>query len=104
MEALADRYQDDPRPDLAEDSAQWTQLLTTATGPARGALHALRCGGTILVWQPEKGRWELRPVVNAHNWSSLLVYSEFKARWLMPIAAQVTELLRQLPAPAGPAS
>lgn len=111
---------EDPRPDLAEDSAWWSRLLTLAherDEELGGILHGFRCLGRRL--RRRDGGVVLGPADDA---ADVLEYQEDRARYLLPsYTSLLTALLTQLseevvarptegpgasavPPPAGPAS
>lgn|GEM_PF-3436479 len=88
---------EDPRPDLAEDSHLWNELLRIAhtfhpldaekSAEFCAVLNGMRCGGTRI--RAGKSGWVLRPDINPTGrvaWSSQAEYDEMKekylARWL----------------------
>jgi hypothetical protein len=88
---------EDPRPDLAEDSHLWNELLRIAyefhpqlpekNAEFCGVLNGMRCGGTRI--RAGKNGWVLRPDIDPTGrvaWSSQAEYDEMKqkylARWL----------------------
>ena len=85
---------DDPRPDLTEDSAQWTQLLNLAHGAAtvelREALHCLRCCGARLAWHASVLR------LTRGEETDDAEYSDWRQRWLMPHANVLSDVLARL--------
>ncbi len=84
---------EDPRPDLAEDSARWTALLSAAyeldgedpTG-TWAALHVVRCLGAAIAIQRGKWRLEAGPDYDG-DWQA------DKARYLSPRTATIKRLL-----------
>ena len=85
---------DDPRPDLTEDSAQWTQLLNLAHGAAtvelREALHCLRCCGARLAWHASVLR------LTRGEETDDAEYGDWRQRWLMPHANVLSDVLARL--------
>ncbi len=85
---------DDPRPDLTEDSAQWTQLLNLAHGAAtvelREALHCLRCCGARLAWHGSMLR------LTRGEETDDAEYGDWRQRWLMPHANVLSDVLARL--------
>lgn len=86
----------DPRPDLASDSAVWSRLLSLAHGDCGEdadslfwVLQGMRCMGTSLV----KGTsgWKLEAGQNK-------AYAADRARYLVPNSDKVLALLRRLEA------
>ena len=95
----------DPRPDLAEDSAQWAALLSAAyeldgedpTG-VWAALHVVRCLGAAIRVQRGKWRLEAGPDYDG-DWQA------DRARYLLPRTATIKRLLAAMaegPATTGP--
>lgn len=86
---------EDPRPDLAEDSARWTALLSAAyeldgedpTG-TWAALHAVRCLGAVICVQRSKWRLEAGPDYDG-DWQA------DRARYLLPRTATIKRLLEK---------
>jgi hypothetical protein len=94
----------DPRPDLADDSRTWAQLLTWAhlesggaPDGAYGAMHGVRCCGARLIlegakprlvpgnayagdWAADRERWLLPHRVPIARWLGLLVAGEAAPR------------------------
>jgi len=91
-------YCTDPRPDLVEDSALWSALLTLVRiHPALlGSLHAARCQGTRIRWQEPPGRWTLTPQCDADNWPDLATYHAFRDQYFKPSAATLAAALNKL--------
>jgi hypothetical protein len=85
---------DDPRSDIAVDSQWWTQLLNLAHGAGpvelREALHCLRCLGARLIWDGPALRLVAGSEIDAAE------YADYRARWLVPHAAALGEVLRTL--------
>jgi hypothetical protein len=78
----------DPRPDLADDTAQWERLLERArqeSWPLYGILHGLRACGARL----HRGRTTWMIV------STLPEYARDR-QWLIAYQALVTRLLRDM--------
>lgn len=84
---------EDPRPDLAEDSHLWNELLRIAyqfhpmepekSAEFCGVLNGMRCGGTRI--RPGKSGWVLRPDIDPTGrvaWSSQAEYDEMKEKYL----------------------
>ena len=95
----------DPRPDLAEDTAYWTQVFVLALAldvkakrdkALFGALHGMRCAGTRLVRSDKTGKLVFRPLVGPGGWGSEAEYREAAGRYLRPYDRDMKELLRQL--------
>jgi hypothetical protein len=96
---------EDPRPDLAEDSARWTALLSAAyeldgedpTG-TWAALHVVRCLGAAIAIQ--RGKWRIEPGdYEPGEWAA------DRARYLAPRTATIKRLLAAMaegPATTGP--
>ena len=87
---------DDPRPDLAEDSAQWRRLLRLAwerdgeeAAGVYGVLLGVRCMGARL----ESGR--IRPPVDMDESE----WSADRERYLVPHRAAIVELLAAVAVP-----
>jgi len=84
---------EDPRPDLVEDSARWTALLSAAyeldgEDPAGvwAALHVVRCLGAEIVVQD--GKWRIEPGdYEPGEWAA------DRARYLTPRTAAIKRLL-----------
>jgi hypothetical protein len=94
----------DPRPDLAEDSAAWSQLLEMAEAVAPdlfGVLDGIRCCGCRLTH--DHGGWRLVPLIDASErrslWQTHEAWEKDRARWLLPFRVQLIEVLRRLPPP-----
>ena len=94
-------YTVDPRPDLNDDSAIWTELLKLAMSrhgeELAGILHGFRCGGTRI----KRGRngYVLRPDVDPTGtvaWPSVEEYEAMRDKYLAPWREQVTELLKEV--------
>ncbi|NLT74671.1 MAG: hypothetical protein GXX94_10865 [Chloroflexi bacterium] len=106
MRAGWDRYlanrpgpTEDPRSDLADDSARWSALLTAAHADPEdpecwGVLHGLRCLGARL--EVAGNGLRITPGEIAPD-----EYAALRERYLVPIAARVTRLLRVDSAPDG---
>ncbi|MCD9026027.1 hypothetical protein [Cohnella silvisoli] len=94
----------DPRPELQQDTEQWTTLLKLAFMKSEelcGVLNGIRCGGTRLkVGRTSNGnRWTLKPDIDSSgrlSWASQADYEEARDKYLMPHMAAVTELLKEL--------
>jgi len=93
-ELRRDALTQDPRPDLTEDSAWWTRLLTVAyardgTDPQGlfGALHGLRCCGARLA----RCSAGLRLVSGEMD---AVEYAQDRARWLVPHKAALNEMIK----------
>jgi len=84
---------EDPRPDLAEDSHLWKELLRIAyvfhplesekSAEFCGVLNGMRCGGTRI--RPGKSGWVLRPDIDPTGrkaWRSQADYDEMKEKYL----------------------
>jgi len=83
----------DPRPDLVEDTRNWTRLLPVAYGldgnEARGVfgvLHGLRCAGARLVVVGGQARLYRGEIPEAE-------YQELRAKWLRPHHEKLQQLL-----------
>lgn len=83
----------DPRPDLAEDTRNWTRLLPVAYGldggdanGVFGVLHGLRCLGARLVVIGDQARL-MRGDITEPEWA------ELRARWLVPQHDKLQQLL-----------
>jgi len=90
---------EDPRPDLAYDSKEWTLLLQLAEAEnpnLAGILHGFRCCGLRL----HRGRqgWALSPeyAPATSDWTTEAEYLTLRDQWLMPHAQTITKLLKQL--------
>ena len=97
----------DPRPDLAQDTALWEQVLEAAfqldgDDPAGlfGTLHGLRCCGARLV-RPGRGGWKIQP--GADYLGGQEAWEGDRAGWLLPRRVTVTRLLTGLREPPEPA-
>jgi len=96
---------EDPRPDLVEDSARWTALLSAAyeldgedpTG-TWAALHVVRCLGAAI--RVQRGKWRLAAGPDYDgDWQA------DRARYLLPRTATIKRLLAAMaegPATTGP--
>ncbi len=95
---------DDPRPDLAEDTARWQWLLGLAyqrygDGPESpcGILHGFRCAGARLERSP--GTLRLKPRIDAARqtalWAAEGEWRRDRAQWLMPHAGALKQLLAE---------
>jgi hypothetical protein len=88
----------DPRPDLANDSQEWTRLLSMAEGinlELAGTLHGLRCCGLRLVWEPQG--YSLRPEFNKDSgWHNEAEYMADRDKWLMSYGKEIIALLNRL--------
>jgi hypothetical protein len=89
----------DPRPDLAYDSEDWTNLLNIANcknSLLAWILHGFRCCGLRL----HRGRegWALRPELdpNASKWTTKEEYFEDRDRWLVQYQKEIAELLKTI--------
>jgi len=96
----------DPRPDIAEDSDLWNQLLASAWADAEaptglyGSLLGLRCVGSRLVH--EGGRWLIVPRAADEGEPQPDVDARLvrdKCRFLLPHKDRLTVLLSRLPRP-----
>jgi len=86
----------DPRPDLAYDTVEWTQLLSIARHMNRmagGVLHGFRCGGARLnrtgygyQMQPD-----IDPTGRLAKWRNMDEYQTDRHQWLVPH----TELIKK---------
>ena len=97
--ATRPEHTDDPRPDLADDSAHWAAILAAAYADPEGrecwgVLHGLRCLGARL--EVAGNGLRITPGEIAPD-----EYAALRERYLMPIAARVTRLLRVASAPDG---
>ena len=107
----------DPRPDLTEDSALWSRLLTLAkaedeclnnkttgkqkqTGSFFGVLHGFRCAGTRLRRsETGSGMYVLRPDIDPTGeraWMSQEEYEQFRDRYLAPWKDVLVRVLQRL--------
>lgn len=87
--------ENDPRPDLIEDSELWTTVLRIADSNLVGVLNAMRCGGTRLV--KKKGKYKLEPIIDPKiGWGSEEEYHRVCNKWLLPIAIELTNLFAQI--------
>lgn len=91
----------DPRPDLTEDSALWTKLLTMAdkiNKHCAGTLNGFRCGGMRLKREPEG--YALRPEfgdpASSSAWATLEEYAADRKKWLYPYTRLIIRLLNKL--------
>lgn len=98
---------EDPRPDLAEDSHLWNELLRIAyhyyeVWPERNeafcsALNVMRGGGTRI--RPGKNGWVLRPdfdETGRRAWQNQAEYDEMKEKYLRPWMECLRRALREL--------
>lgn len=86
----------DPRPDLAEDSALWTRLLTLAARnyPALiDSLLTMRQGSTVLK-RLDTNVYALRPLIGKRGWPDEAAYKAKAAELLRPHHEQLVELLQ----------
>lgn len=95
---------DDPRPDLAEDTLLWLEVLRAALeldgsrerkGGVYPLLLGLRCAGCRLVWVSKRGEQRRLHL----DWNPALEDSgmnaqEFRARWLTPAQVDLMRVLR----------
>lgn len=106
----------DPRPDLTEDSALWSRLLTLAkaederlnnktvkqkqTGSFFGVLHGFRCAGTRLRRsETGSGMYVLRPDIDPTGeraWINEAEYKQFSMRYLAPWEESLIKILKIL--------
>jgi hypothetical protein len=90
-------YRIDPRPDLEEDSALWTQLLTNSVAidiEVTRVLHAIRGGGTLLMKQGD--RYVLKPLIDSKTgWESPEDYAKIRDTYMLPHKDQIIELLKE---------
>ena len=107
----------DPRPDLTEDSALWSRLLTLAkaeterlnnkitvkqeqTGSFFGVLHGFRCAGTRLRRsETGSGMYVLRPDVDPTGeraWISREEYELYRGKYLAPWKDELIKILQVL--------
>jgi hypothetical protein len=88
----------DPRPDLKNDSPEWTKLLNIAESinlELAGVLHGMRCCGLRLVREPQG--YSLRPEFNKNSgWHNEAEYMADRNKWLAPFGRELVELLNQL--------
>jgi hypothetical protein len=89
----------DPRPDLAYDSPDWTRLLNLAESKdllLAGILLGFRCFG-LRLHHGAKG-WALRPELDpkTSEWLSDEQYIKDRDKWLMPYQKEICELLGRL--------
>jgi hypothetical protein len=95
----------DPRPDLPDDSADWTRLLALAGAipPAvlAGTLHGFRCCGARLTY--ERGHWRFTPTIDPTErvglWQTREAWERDREKWLLPFRRQILGVLAQLPPP-----
>ncbi|HUY09741.1 MAG TPA: hypothetical protein VMW80_09905 [Candidatus Dormibacteraeota bacterium] len=98
---------EDPRPDLENDSADWSRLLALASGDqgdpsgVYGRLLALRACGGQLAWNGS--RWRMVPLIDPTEqvsvWHDGESWEADRARYLLPRAREIAALLAQLPPP-----
>lgn len=90
--------EEDPRPDLTEDSELWTRLLKLAArenSDLAAILHAFRCLGTRI--RQGRSGYVLRPdVAPIWAWPSREEYEKERDRWLKPHRREITSLLKRL--------
>ncbi len=90
-------YRIDPRPDLEEDSALWTKLLTSALSlnvELTQVLHAMRGGGTMLLKQGD--RYVIKPLIDSKTgWDSLQDYEEIRDKYMLPHKDHIVQLLKE---------
>lgn len=89
----------DPRPDLAYDSEDWTVLLTglqVIDPMCAGVLHGFRCGG-LRLHRGQQG-YALRPDFDPATsiWRDQAAYNADRDRWLVPHRKRIVEALRTL--------
>jgi hypothetical protein len=88
----------DSRPDLANDSQEWTRLLNMAEKinlELAGTLHGMRCCGLRLIREAEG--YSLRPEFNKDSkWSNEAEYMADRNKWLVPYGKELVELLNRL--------
>lgn len=90
---------EDPRPDLAYDSHEWTLFLTLveALDPkAAGVLHGFRCGG-LRLHRGARG-YALRPDFDPTTsmWHDEESYKADRDQWLVPIGSVIVKALDKL--------
>lgn len=89
----------DPRPDLAYDSREWSDLLLVANDKhpeLAGILHGFRCCGLRL--HRGKGGYSLRPDLDPETskWTTKEEYFKDRDQWLVPHQEEIVNLLRCL--------
>jgi hypothetical protein len=94
----------DPRPDLAEDSAAWSELLRLAQAVESEfayLLHGMRACGTLLAY--ERGTFRMRPLIDPTErlsiWQTNAAWEADRSKWLVPYQTALIRLLGMLPAP-----
>lgn len=90
---------EDPRPDLAEDTARWRRLLLLAwpvAGDMWEVLRGFRACGALL--QVGHGTLRLVPLLDPSErqsvWQGQADWEEYRAEWLLPRATVLRQLLR----------
>lgn len=90
------KIEEDPRPDLAEDSVLWRILLTVARqyqgGKLFGLMHGLRCGGSRLVWE-SKAPPTLK--LNTDVLLRTMGRDALVEKWLKPNQADISYILAE---------
>ena len=88
----------DPRPDLIEDSKDWTRFLNLVKNKNEilaNTLHGFRCCGLRLY--EEKIGYVLKPEFNfSSEWEDQTEYEEDREKYLIPHKTELIELLNRL--------
>lgn len=87
----------DPRPDLSEDSENWTRFLNLVKSKNEmlaGTLYGFRCCGLRLY--REKIGYVLKPEFNnIDGWKDKTEYEKDKEKWLLPHKTELIDLLNK---------
>ncbi|MCL6489826.1 MAG: hypothetical protein K6T76_12955 [Alicyclobacillus mali] len=87
----------DPRPDLATDHALWHLLLTEIVQDEElgWTLNGARCAGCQIV---HKGSgFAIQPIIDPKlGFNDEAEWIEFRAKWLVPMQAEIAQAMREL--------
>ena len=91
--------EDDPRPDLSDDTNYWRAVLTEAKkidNQLHGNLHGFRCAGAKL--ELDDGQLQLIPDIGQDNWvwPDKQSYLRDRRKFLMPFKAEIKDIFEKV--------